>query len=92
MSEKSEILDAVDSVIAPSSMMGMPFLVIFLLAVFVSLLVIFPKIYLQSQIYYKSRDIAVLKREYNTLREENAIVKNEVETIRFKNQILDTLF
>lgn len=73
-------------------MMGMPFLVLFLLSVFISLLVIFPKIYLQSQIYYKSRDIAVLKREYNTLREENAIVKNEVETIRFKNQILDTLF
>lgn len=92
MSEKNEILDAVDEVIAPPSTMGIRFLIVYLLVVFIVLLVVFPKIYLQSQIYYKSRDIAVLEHEYNTLKEENTIIKNKVETIRFKNQILDTLF
>lgn len=92
MSEKNDILDAVEEVIAPPSTMGIRFLIVYLLVVFIVLLVVFPKIYLQSQIYYKSRDIAVLEHEYNTLKEENYIVKNKVETIRFKNQILDTLF
>jgi len=92
MSEKSEMLAEVDEVFASPSMMGVPFLVSFLLIVFLVLLVLFPKIYLQSQIYYTSRDIAALKHEYNTLKEENQIVKSRVETIRFKNQILDTLF
>jgi len=92
VSEKNEILDAVDEVIAPPSTMGIRFLIVYLLVVFIVLLVVFPKIYLQSQIYYKSRDIAVLEHEYNTLKEENTIIKNKVETIRFKNQILDTLF
>lgn len=92
MSEKNEILDAVDEVIAPPSTMGIRFLIVYLLVVFIVLLVVFPKIYLQSQIYYKSRDIALLEHEYNTLKEENTIIKNKVETIRFKNQILDTLF
>ena len=55
-------------------------------------MVLFPKIYLQSQIYYKSRDIAVLKREHNALKEENRIIRSNVESIKFKNQVLDTLF
>jgi cell division protein FtsB len=92
VSEKSEILDAIDPVITPPPMMGLPFLIVFLLVVSIVLLAVFPKIYLQTQIYYKSRDIAVLQHEYNTLKEENYIIKKKVETIRFKNQILDTLF
>lgn len=92
MSEKSEILDEMDALVESPTSMRMPFLVSFLGVVFLALLVLFPKIYLQSQIYYKSRDIAVLKHEYNTLKEENHIVKEKVETIRFKNQILNTLF
>ena len=92
MSDKHDILDAVDTIIAPTADMGWRFLVVFLLIVAMALMVLFPKIYLQSQIYYKSRDIAVLKREYNALKEENHIIKSKVESIRFKNQVLDTLF
>jgi hypothetical protein len=72
--------------------MGWRYLVIFLLIVAIALMLLFPKIYLQSQIYYKSRDIAVMKREYNALKEENHIIKSKVEAIRFQNQVLDTLF
>ncbi len=92
MSEKHEILEAVDTIIAPTADMGWRFLVMFLLIVAMVLTVLFPKIYLQSQIYYKSRDIAVLKREHSALKEENHIIKSKVESIRFKNQVLDTLF
>ncbi len=53
---------------------------------------IFPKIYIQQQIYFKSREISKLKDEYDTLKEENRLIGTSVESIRFKNQILDTLF
>jgi hypothetical protein len=52
----------------------------------------FPKIYITEQIYFKSRDIAKLKIEYDTLKEENKLISASVESIKFKNQILDTLF
>jgi hypothetical protein len=52
----------------------------------------FPKIYLTEQIYYKSREIEKLKVEYETLKEENKRIRASVESIKFKNQILDTLF
>ena len=92
MSEQYEILDSVDTIIAPTAKMGWRFLVLFLLVVAIVLTVLFPKIYLQSQIYYKSRNIAVLQQEYNVLKEENHIIRGKVESIRFQNQVLDTLF
>lgn len=92
MSEKHQILEAVDPLLSPDEKLGARFLLFFLLAMLMALAVFFPKIYLQSQIYYKSRDIAVLKREHNALKEENSIIKARVESIRFKNQVLDTLF
>ena len=72
--------------------MGWRFLLMTLLILAISWLMLFPKIYLQSQVYYKSRDIAVLTGEYNALKEENRILKTKVESIRFKNQVLDTMF
>ena len=72
--------------------MGWRFLLMTLLILAIAWLLLFPKIYLQSQIYYKSRDIAVLTGEHNVLKEENRILKTKVESIRFKNQVLDTMF
>lgn len=63
-----------------------------LLTVFFIVAMLFPKIYIQQQIYFTSRDIAKLKGEYDTLKEENRLIRASVESIRFKNQILDTLF
>jgi len=92
MSEQYDLLDETHSLITPQDSFGIRYLMGILLIIAIAFLVIFPKIYLQSQIYYKSRDIAVLKREYDALKEENKIIKTKVETIRFKNQVLDTLF
>jgi len=72
--------------------MGWRFLLMTLLVLAITWLLLFPKIYLQSQVYYKSRDIAVLTGEYHVLKEENRILKTKVEAIRFKNQVLDTMF
>jgi len=92
MSEKSELLEEVAPIIAPEKKLSVSyfFFVIFSI-IFVGML-LFPKIYISQQIYYKSRDIAKLQEEYDTLKEENKRISASVESIKFKNQILDTLF
>jgi hypothetical protein len=54
--------------------------------------VLFPKIYITQQIYYKSREISKLKAEYDTLKEENKVIGASVEEIKYKNQVIDTIF
>jgi len=92
MNEKDLILEEVKTLQSEENKMGWRFLFMTLLVLAIAWLLLFPKIYLQSQIYYKSRDIAVLTGEYNILKEENRILKTKIESIRFKNQVLDTMF
>jgi len=95
MNEKELILNEVkeyQELQSVENKMGWRFLLMTLLILAIVWLLLFPKIYLQSQVYYKSRDIAVLTGEYNVLKEENRILKTKVESIRFKNQVLDTMF
>ena len=55
------------------------------------LLVFVPKIYITSNIYYLSRDIASLRTQEGVLSEENKELSKRLENMRFKNQILDYL-
>jgi len=92
MKEKAELLDEVDELLVPNRKLGYKYLFFILLIMSFIGATLFPKIYITQQIYFKSRDIAKLKREYDTLKEENKLISASVESIRFKNQILDTLF
>jgi len=92
MSEKLELLEEVNLVLNPTKKVDGARLIYTLLSIMFVSAVIFPKIYIQQQIYFKSRNISKLKGEYDTLKEENKLISASVEAIRFKNQILDTLF
>ena len=92
MSDKTELLYEVDLVLNPEKELDVSFLVYVLLSILFIIVILFPKIYIQQQIYFMSRDVARLKGEYDTLKEENRLIRSSVESIRFKNQILDTLF
>ncbi|PNV84395.1 MAG: hypothetical protein C0627_01205 [Sulfurimonas sp.] len=92
MDAKTELLDEIDLVLNPQKGVDLNYLLYVLLSIAFVCIILFPKIYIQQQIYYKSRDISKLKSEYDTLKEENRLIKSSVESIRFKNQILDTLF
>lgn len=90
--EKNDILNEIDSVIGEKNDLSVGYLLTVLMGVTLVLLLAFPKIFLQSSIYYKSRDISALEREYRSLKEERKLISNKVEQKKFKNQILDTLF
>ncbi|MEA1916108.1 MAG: hypothetical protein U9N42_01110 [Campylobacterota bacterium] len=91
-SEKDQIIDETKYIFNARYDIDFNTLVKVILTTTLVLIVLFPKIYLQSQIYYKSKQITILKREYDSLKEENKIIKAKVEAIKFKNQILDTIF
>ncbi|MBK1971066.1 hypothetical protein [Campylobacter sp. TTU_617] len=66
---------------------------LFFVALFISvvLFLFIPQIYIRNQIYYLSREIAILRAEESVLNEENKELKRNLENIRFQNQILDYL-
>ncbi|WP_320034198.1 hypothetical protein [Halarcobacter sp.] len=66
-----------------------------IIIVFSALLVVltlyFPKIYLVNNIYYVSKDINKLYAHYISLKEENKFLAQQLEDMKFKNQIEDSL-
>lgn len=92
MSEKNDILEETQAIIAPEEGIDAKFLRNVMIAIALVLIVVFPKIFIQSQIYFKSRDISSLTREHDALKEENRIIRSKVEHLIYKNKILDTLF
>ena len=91
MSDKQELLNDYDLEQKKEKNIEFKFLLVVYLAIFLGLLLLLPKIYIKNQIYYISRDISKLNSEYSVLREENRALKQKVEYIRFKNQILDSV-
>lgn len=65
-------------------------LIVFTLLLF-ALILFFPKIYLRSNIYYISKDINRLYAHYISLQEENTFLIQQLEDMKFKNQIIDSL-
>ncbi len=60
-------------------------------AMFATLIIFIPKIYLRNNIYYVSKDINKLYTQYISLKEENKFLKQQHEDALFKNQIMDSL-
>lgn len=57
----------------------------------ISLGLFFPRIYLTNNIYYVSKDINKLYAHYTSLKEENRFLEQQLEDMKFKNQIVDSL-
>lgn len=61
------------------------------LCLFFAIVVFVPKVYITSNIYYLSRDIAILRTQESVLSEENKELNKKLENMRFQNQVLDYL-
>ncbi|MBD3796464.1 MAG: hypothetical protein IE887_01785 [Campylobacterales bacterium] len=92
MNAKTELLEEYDNLIKVKQKLDFNYFLYMLLLVTFIAVFAFPKIYLNQQIYYTSRDIAKLQGEYETLQEQNKLIRTSVESIKFKNQVLDTMF
>lgn len=65
-------------------------LIVFTILIF-ALALFIPKIYLRNNIYYISKDINRLYAHYISLQEENKFLAQQLEDMKFKNQIIDSL-
>ncbi|MBS9782666.1 MAG: hypothetical protein KGV43_02555 [Arcobacter sp.] len=70
-----------------------PFKSLFIVLVifFIAILIYVPKIYIRNNIYYVSKDINKLYAHYISLQEENKFLAQQLEDMKFKNQIIDSL-
>ena len=87
--EREELLEGVQEVQERFENLDLKFLITILLSMIIVFLFVFPKIYLRNHIYYTSRDINKLLNEYRTLKAENKLLKQKVEKIKFKNEMLN---
>ncbi len=92
MNEKHDILEETREIIAPDDSMGPRFLRNVFVGVFLVLMIVFPKIFINTQIYFKSREISTLSHEHDALQEENRLIRSKVESLKYKNEISDTMF
>lgn len=92
MSDKTELLEEYDNLLKVRQRLDFNYFLYMLLVITFIAVFAFPKIYINQQIYYTSRDISKLQVEYETLQEENKLIRSSVESIKFKNQVLDTMF
>lgn len=73
---------------------GITFGMVFVIIMGVSIVLILAmiKIYLSNQIYYESKIVNKLQREVAALKAEEIMLKQNVEALKFKNQVTDTIF
>jgi len=50
------------------------------------------KIYLSNQIYHESKIVNKLKREVDELKAQSVTLEQNVEAIKYKNEVADTIF
>ena len=61
-------------------------LIVTLLTMVIVLALIFPKIYIASNIYYESVEVDKLKKQYDILLEENKRLSQQIEQKKFINE------
>ena len=73
---------------------GITFGMFFVILGFVGIVLILAmvKIYFSNQIYYESKNVNKIQREVDALKTENKILKQNVEALKFKNRVTDTIF
>jgi len=86
--QKEKLLQDVDEVLQNSSnYIELSVVISTLSAVLFVFVLLLPKIYLSKNIYYESAKISMLTDKYYALKEENSILANKIEKIKFRNRV-----
>ncbi len=67
-------------------------LLIIVISMLIFLILGMIKIYHSNQIYYESRRVNYIEGEVAALREERIMLENQVQHLKFKNRVADTIF
>jgi len=65
---------------------------IILISVAIVLILASIKIYLSNQIYYESKKVNKMQREVSALKAEKVLLEQNIEALKFKNRVADTIF
>jgi cell division protein FtsL len=65
---------------------------IILISVTIVLILATIKIYLSNQIYYESKKVNKIEREVSALKAEKVLLQQNIEALKFKNRVTDTIF
>ena len=84
--EKAQLLENIEEYINQESL-SKTIVRNLLLTIVFSLTILFPKIYISSEIYIKSVQINKLLNEYYSLKAENSLLASKIEKIKFKNRM-----
>ena len=73
---------------------GITFKMILIIAISVTIVLILAtiKIYLSNQIYYESKKVNKIQREVSALKAEKVLLLQNIEALKFKNRVTDTIF
>jgi hypothetical protein len=86
--QKEALLQSVEEVVQSSAnSISMSTVITTFSAVMFVFVLLLPKIYLSKNIYYESAKIDILKDRYYSLKEENMILVNKIEKIKFNNKV-----
>jgi cell division protein FtsL len=65
---------------------------VILITMAITLILTLIKIYLSNQIYYESKKVNKIYRQVEALKAEKKILEQNVEALKFKNRVTDTIF
>ena len=90
--DKDQLLDEISVLFDTPQNLSTTWLLLTFISLFSIIMIFFPKIYLKNKIYDESKKIGYLEKKVFILKEENRVLKSKIEQLKFKNDILDSLF
>jgi cell division protein FtsL len=65
---------------------------VIIMAMSIVLILTLIKVYLSNQIYYESKKVNKMQRQVEALKAEKMILQQNVEALKFKSRVADTIF
>lgn len=87
MVEKETLVKEVDKVLVKDDSINLSLIVVVAISIMIVMFLFIPKIYLSNSIYKESLKINHLKVQYYSLLNENKILKEKIEKLKFKNGV-----
>jgi Tfp pilus assembly protein PilN len=92
MEEKEQLLSAIESHQEGEKNLSFTLMLWMMILLLGSVVLLAPKIYIRSNIYYASKNILQLQNQSDSLIEENKHLKKQLEDTKFKFLIMDIGF